>query len=706
MRKFFTFLIAIFVAQLSFGQTFVNENFSGTAWPPAGWSFDGLPGQWARSATANAGGAAPEARFTYIAQTTTTRFVSPAFDLSSITDVTLTFKYFYDWYANGVTFGVAKRFGTTGTWEIAWSVLPTGNQGPKTQVVDFTNIGQAGFQFCFFLQGNLYNIDYLYIDDVKLFKRENLDAGLQSLDVPSYFLGERNVSGKIANEGITTLTSFDVNYSINDGEAITTSFGGLNITTGNTFDYTCVQPLNLNPGLYSLKVWVSNVNGVAVDDNPSNDMITKNVGVPTQTLQRRPLFEEFTSSTCAPCASFNNSVFNPFVNQNGENIALIKYQMSWPAPGDPYYTAEGGVRRVYYGVSAVPQLFTEGKGVATSAAAVNNAYNAGMADPAFVMITGTHLVEGTNFTVNANITPYVSLTNATLHVVILERLTTGNVGNNGETSFKHVMMKMMPDASGTTMNMESGVTTSLSFTHDMSTTHMEQMDDLVAVIFVQDNSNKYVFQAAYTQEAGSVAATVTFDPINGATGITTEADLNIHFDMPVFLIGGGDITNDNVADLITLHQVGGDAFPFTATINDEKTVITVSPVGLLNSYTNYTLGIADVQNANGVVTSASSINFETGMHVGVGEFSSTFINITPNPANEAVNISYFTGKDSKVTISLLDLNGRLVRELYNGTMPAGQHQFNWNASDISSGVYMIRLNTNENVSTSRLIIKK
>jgi hypothetical protein len=706
MRKLFTFLFAILFAQFVSGQTFVNENFSGTAWPPAGWSFDGLPGQWARSATANAGGSAPEARFTYIAQTTTTRFVSPAFDLSSLTDVTLTFKYFYDWYANGVTFGVAKRFGTTGTWEVAWSVLPTGNQGPKTQVVEISNVGQADFQFCFFLQGNLYNMDYLFIDDVKLFKRENLDAGLQSLDVPSYFLGERIVSGKIANEGITTLTSFDVKYSINDGDVMTTSFGGLNITTGNTFDYTCVQPLNLDPGLYSLKVWVANVNGVAVDDNPSNDMITKNIGIPTQTIQRRPLFEEFTSSTCPPCATFNNNVFNPFINQNGENIALIKYQMSWPSPGDPYYTAEGGVRRVYYGVSAVPQLFTEGKGVATSAAAVNNAYNAGMADPAFVTITGTHEVNGTNFTVNANVTPYVTLTNATLHVVILERLTTGNVGSNGETSFKHVMMKMMPDASGTTMDMESGVTTTVSFTHDMSLTHMEEMDDLVAVIFVQDNANKYVFQSAYSQEAGSVAATVTFDPINGATGITTEADLSIHFNMPVFLVGGGDITNDNVAGLVTLQQVGGEAFPFTATINDEKTIITVSPDGLLNSYTSYTLGIAEVQNANAIITPASSVNFETGMHVGVNEISAKLVSLTPNPTNEEVNISYFLSNESKVNISLLDLNGRLVAELVNGNMTSGQHELRWNADNIPSGVYMIRLKTNDTNSTSRLVINK
>jgi hypothetical protein len=703
MKKLFTILVVIFLAQASFSQTLLLEEFSGSAWPPAGWSFDGLPAQWAKSATAAAGGTAPEAKFTYTNQNTTTRFITPAFDLSSHNNVTLSFKYFYDWYANGVTFGVAKRFGT-GAWEVAWSVNPTGNQGPKSQTVEFTNVGQADFQFCFYLTGNLYNMDYLHLDDVKLFVRQNLDAGLQTMAVPSYFLEAQTVTGKVINEGLTSLNSFDVNWSLNDGEVNTTSYTGLNLATDATFNYSCTQPLNPPAGLHTLKVWVSNVNGVAVDDNPDNDMITKNIGVPTQTLQRRPLFEEFTSSTCAPCASFNNSVFNPFINQYGDNIGLIKYQMNWPGSGDPYYTAEGGVRRNYYGVSAVPMLYAEGKNVATSSAAVNNAYTTGMADPAFVTLSGSHEVNGNNFTVIANITPYVALTNATVHIVVIEKITTGNVASNGETSFKHVMMKMLPDANGTTMNMEAGVTTTLNFSHDMATTNVEEMEDLIAVIFIQDNSTKYVFQSVYTEEAGSVAALVSFDPVAGTTGVTTEADLHVSFDMPVFLVGGSDITNDNVAALITLKQVNGADFPFTASINDEKTVITVNPDGLLNSYTNYELGIADIQNANAVVSPASSTTFETGMHVGVNEIAAGIIGITPNPAKDEMQIRYFLSETGNVEITLHDLSGRQVKNIFNGNVISGQQNLTWNASELPAGAYIVRMQTQRTVNTIRLVV--
>lgn len=704
MKKLFTFFALLFMAQLTFGQTFLSEDFSGT-FPPEGWTRDGAASNWAQSATNVAGGVAPELKFTYVSQNITTRFISPVVDLTGQTDATLSFKYFYDWYANGVTLGVAKRFGT-GEWEVAWSVLPTGDQGPKSQVVEFTNVGQSDFQFCVFMSGNLYNLDYVHFDDFKLFVRQERDAAMLSTTIPNYFLGTIPVAGKIVNEGLTPITSLDVNWSLNDGEVNTTSYTGLNLATDAIHNFSCTQTLTPPAGFHNVKVWVSNVNGMGADLSPDNDMISKNIGVPTQTLQRRPLFESFTSSTCGPCTGFNNGTMTPFMNTNAETVTVLKYQMSWPGSGDPYYTAEGGVRRVYYAVNAVPMLFGEGKNVTTSTAAVNAAYNAAMADPAFVTITGTHTINGTNFTVTGTITPYVTLSNATLQVAVMENLTTGNVGNNGETSFKHVMMKMLPDAGGTTLNIESGVATPFEFTYDMSTTHVEEMEDLRAVIFVQDNNTKYIFNSAYSALAGTVAAVASFDPAPGTTGLTTEADLHITFDMPVALVGGGEITNDNVAGLITLKKVDGDNFPFTATINDEKTMITVDPTGLLDSYTNYEFGIAEVQNATAIVTPAASTTFQTGMHVGVNEITAGFIGLNPNPAVNEVNVAYFVTANSSVELALLDLNGRLVEVIQHETVAAGQQNIQFGLTDRANGTYIIRLKTNETVKTTKLVINR
>jgi hypothetical protein len=40
----------------------------------------------------------------------------------------------------------------------------------------------------------------------------------------------------------------------------------------------------------------------------------------------------------------------------------LKYQMSWPGGGDPYFTAEGDTRKTYYTATGVPHLVIDGFG--------------------------------------------------------------------------------------------------------------------------------------------------------------------------------------------------------------------------------------------------------------------------------------------------------------------------------------------------------
>jgi len=105
----------------------------------------------------------------------------------------------------------------------------------------------------------------------------------------------------------------------------------------------------------------------------SNNSLAKQIHIASQSVANLPLFESFTSSTCGPCNTFNSNTFSPFLNSHIGEYAIIKYQMSWPPPGDPYYTAEGGVRRAYYGVTGVPSLFTGGSATSTSAVGLENA---------------------------------------------------------------------------------------------------------------------------------------------------------------------------------------------------------------------------------------------------------------------------------------------------------------------------------------------
>lgn len=495
-------VVAVMAGTVLYGQSLLTENFSGNVMPPSGWTIDGQPGNWSVQPSANAGGTAPEAKLNWSPQfNATTRLVSPAVNTSGYTTLILSFKHFVDHYSSTFNIGVATRNGT-GTWNQVWQITCNGNIGPETKVIEINNanVGTSDFQFCLYLSGNSYNMDAWNIDDIELSVAHPRDGALAALNVPAYSLGNSPVKGTLINMGLNAITAADVNWQIDGGDIHTNTLSGINLSLGQSNEFTCTDALALTPGAYNLKVWVSNVNGLGPDDNALNDTLSKALSVATQSVSRKPLFEEFTSSTCAPCASFNNSVFNAFTATNADNITLIKYQMNWPGNGDPYYTAEGGVRRDFYGVSYVPDLYVEGTQAPTTSAGVNGAFTAGLADPAFVEASSYHVITGNSIEVTVDIMPYITGT-LVAHIVVYENVTTQNVASNGETEFHHVMMKMMPDAYGTTVNLVAGELTHYTLSADLSATNIEEMDDLGVAVFIQDPATKKIFQSGYSTES-------------------------------------------------------------------------------------------------------------------------------------------------------------------------------------------------------------
>lgn len=63
----------------------------------------------------------------------------------------------------------------------------------------------------------------------------------------------------------------------------------------------------------------------------------------------------------------------------------------------------------------------------------------------------------------------------------------------------------------------------------------------------------------------------------------------------------------------------------------------------------------------------------------------------PNPFNPVTKITYDIPKESKVTLSVYDLNGRLVSTLANEVQPPGTYEVDFNGAWLSSGNYFCRL---------------
>lgn len=65
----------------------------------------------------------------------------------------------------------------------------------------------------------------------------------------------------------------------------------------------------------------------------------------------------------------------------------------------------------------------------------------------------------------------------------------------------------------------------------------------------------------------------------------------------------------------------------------------------------------------------------------------------PNPFNSTTQISIGLASPGRLSITLHDLNGRLVETVFNGDQFAGNHEFSIFADGIPSGVYLLRINS-------------
>ncbi|MBT5270264.1 MAG: T9SS type A sorting domain-containing protein, partial [Candidatus Marinimicrobia bacterium] len=83
----------------------------------------------------------------------------------------------------------------------------------------------------------------------------------------------------------------------------------------------------------------------------------------------------------------------------------------------------------------------------------------------------------------------------------------------------------------------------------------------------------------------------------------------------------------------------------------------------------------------------------------------------PNPFNASTTIEYGLPKNTELNLSIYDIRGRFVREIYSGGKQAGYHITQWNGTNdggrnVASGLYFIVLNTPEyRVARKALILK-
>ncbi len=588
--------------------------------------------------------------------------ITPVIDCSSASFVAVSFVSGFRQYANSVgTASYSTNGGTT------WTPFYTVNTDGAEVVLEDLTAALAGSNNVRFKFNYVGDWDYFwYIDDFTVYTPATKDMAAVAVTMGAYYdIADAPifVEGTLINLGTETVSSFDLNYSVDGGAPVTQVFSGVSIPFGGEYNFS--HSTGFTPsaaGDYEITAYASNINGGA-DAVPANDEASTIITVFENAVQRVPLFEVFTSSTCPPCTPGNENFHSIVDPKPEEEFVSIKYQQDFPGTGDPYATFDAVDRRGFYGINSVPRMEIDGGWDGNANSFSQALYADAIAKPAFTFLHATYSVDVATQTVDFDIEalPIIDYPagNYRLQIAIIENLTTQNVKTNGETEFYQVLKKMYLDENGITVTLDNLTTSTFSSEYtfqgnfrlpsngqaanriDHATEHsVEEFSDLRVVVWLEEADTKEVLQA--------FNAVSPLDTDNDGTPDEVEA-----------------YSGTNPNDATDFPDLDGDGLSDWKEVSDGTNPL-----------------VADG-------TSIKDVEFEMA------------VALSPVPANNVLNVAFALESKNDVSLSVIAADGKVVATQVLSDVEEVNTTFD--VTELTNGVYFLQVET-ENASSSKQFV--
>jgi len=226
-----------------------------------------------------------------------------------------------------------------------------------------------------------------------------------------------------------------------------------------------------------------------------------------KSVEKIVLLEDFANVSCVPCVTSNRIIRTLTRETYGHNkLIAVKYPTNFPAPNDLFYNANKPVcdsKISFYNIFFAPTTVIDGleKPASTDSNAVKQKIDERLstAAPFEIIVTGSFISGSYYIDVQVNTLSSIDFTELKLETVILEEKIEFDSapGSNGETKFYDVMREVLPSTNGISLSeIQQSGSNLVEIESDLFQSW--QLDELNAVVFIQDKSTKEVLQTGST----------------------------------------------------------------------------------------------------------------------------------------------------------------------------------------------------------------
>lgn len=82
------------------------------------------------------------------------------------------------------------------------------------------------------------------------------------------------------------------------------------------------------------------------------------------------------------------------------------------------------------------------------------------------------------------------------------------------------------------------------------------------------------------------------------------------------------------------------------------------------------------------------------------------LSVYPNPFTSELNVSFIVAKEERVRISLLNITGREIATIAEGSMVQGNHTVTFVPAGLNPGIYLLRMQSESNTSVTKIVLSK